>query len=165
MCGSCKAVVVNKLERDSVERTLKVQFLKERWAKEKELKAQIFKEKKEAELRKVKLLCQQALREQNIHYDRLKSEKNNHGVVPLINRRRIAIYDDSLEQHDVYSENSDQHYLQSASYLGSTSNEQFFPFIVVDQNIQSFNSASSDQNKPWLQPFNDRITLKSSMVV
>ena len=159
MCGSCKYAVVNKLEKDTAERTLKVQLLKEKWAKEKELKAQIFTEKKEAELRKVKLLCQQASREQNIHFDRIKSDKNNH-VVSSIKRKLITKF-----EQDVYSENYDQHYLQSASYLGSTSNEHFFPFITLDQNVQSLNSASSDHNKPWLQLFNDRITLKCSMVV
>jgi hypothetical protein len=134
--------------------------LKEKWAKEKELKAQIFKEKKEAEFRNVKLLCQQAFR----NYDRIKSDKNNH-VVSSIKCQLVTKFDESPEQQDVYSENYDQHYLQSASYLGSTSNELFFPFIALDQNIQTLNSASSDQNKPWLQPFNDRITLKCSMVV
>lgn len=163
MCGSCKSAVVNKLEKETAERTHKVQLLKEKWAKEKELKAQIFKEKKD-ELRKVKLLCQQAFREKKIHFDRIKSDKNNH-VVSSINYQLITKFDESPEQQDVYSENYDQHYLQSASYLGSTTNEQFYPFPTFDQNVQSLNSASSDQNKPWLQPFNDRITLKCSMVV
>lgn len=175
MCGSCRAVVANKIEREAAERNLKVQLLKEKWAKERELKSQLFKEKKEAELRNVKLLCQQALRPQNNHNDRLTMDKKKNSMSTVINHEQISApcskksdeirQEEDREQHDIYSGSYDQHYSKSASFLGSASSEQCYSFSSVDKNTQRLYSISSDQNKPWLQPVNDRITLKVSMVV
>ena len=176
MCGSCRAVVANRIEKEVAERNLKVQLLKKKWAKEKELKSQLLKEKKEAELRNIKLLCQQALRPQSNNNDRLTFDKKKHSILSTeINHCQIRtscskqsediLQEGAPEQHDVYSECYDQHYLKSASFLGSASGEQCYSFSSVDKKLQLFYSISSDQNKPWLQPVNDRITLKVSMVV
>jgi len=60
MCRLCREDVAKMMD-NRLERVHRVQLLKERWAKEKEHKAQQFREKKEAELRKVQLECQQAV--------------------------------------------------------------------------------------------------------
>lgn len=49
------------MDSGSIERVHKVQLLKEKWAKEKDKKAQEFKEKKEAELKKIRQECEQAM--------------------------------------------------------------------------------------------------------
>lgn len=59
MCRSCREEL-HKIIDHSAERVEKVQLLKEKWAREKELKAKIYQEKKELELRKIRLECQQA---------------------------------------------------------------------------------------------------------
>mmetsp|Transcript_13710 Transcript_13710/g.18767 ORF Transcript_13710/g.18767 Transcript_13710/m.18767 type:complete len:87 (+) Transcript_13710:96-356(+) len=61
MCRLCRENVETKLMDNRIERVHRVQLLKEKWAKEKEHKVQQFKERKEAELRKVQLECQQAV--------------------------------------------------------------------------------------------------------
>jgi aspartate/tyrosine/aromatic aminotransferase len=61
MCKKCRTITINKIGKDTAERVHKVHVLKEKWAKEKERKFQQYREMRDAELRIVKALCQQAV--------------------------------------------------------------------------------------------------------
>ena len=64
MCKKCRTVAINTIGKDTAERVHKVHILKEKWAKEKERKIQHYREMRDAELKIVKALCQQAVFQQ-----------------------------------------------------------------------------------------------------